>query len=103
MKPSAILAGLAVGGDAPVRVMAALNVSPESFYRDSVQSDAAALRDAARRAVDEGADIVDIGAQASAPYRDTTIALDEEVRRMRWAVDVVAGAVSVPVSAEAWA
>ena len=100
MKPSAILAGLAVGGDAPVRVMAALNVSPESFYRDSVQSDAAALRDAARRAVDEGADIIDIGAQASAPYRDTTIALDEEVRRMRWAVDVVAGAVSVPVSAD---
>jgi dihydropteroate synthase len=100
VKPSASLAGLRVGGDAPVRIMAALNVSPESFYGGSVHGDAGALRDAARRAVDEGADLLDVGARSTAPYGTTAVAADEEIRRMRWAVDVVAGAVSVPISAD---
>jgi len=80
--------------------MAAINVSPESFYPGSVRADATALRDAARRAVDEGADLIDVGARSTAPYRETAIALEEEVRRMRWAVEVVTGAVAVPVSAD---
>ncbi|HSP96741.1 MAG TPA: dihydropteroate synthase [Candidatus Dormibacteraeota bacterium] len=100
MKPTATLAGLIVGGDAPARIMAAINVSPESFYQGSVHAGADALRDAARRAQDEGADLIDIGARSTAPYRDTALALDEEARRMRWAVDVVVGAVSLPVSAD---
>ena len=100
MKPSASLAGLRVGGDAPVRIMAALNVSPESFYGGSVHGDADSLRDAARRAVDEGADLLDVGARSTAPYGTVVVTRDEEVQRMRWAVEVVAGAVSVPVSAD---
>lgn len=97
---AATLGGIRVGGEAPVRIMAAINVSPESFYAGSVRGEATALRDAARRAVDEGADLVDVGARSTAPYRDTALPRDEEVRRMRWAVEVVAGAVSVPVSAD---
>lgn len=100
MSNRAVLAGLTIGGDAPVRVMAAINVSPESFYRGSVRADAAALRDAARRAVDEGADLIDLGARSTAPYGRTEVTDDEEVRRMRWAVEVVAGAVAVPISAD---
>jgi len=100
MKPVSVLAGVAVGVDQPVRLMAALNVSPESFYAGSVAGDAAALRDAAQQAVEEGADIIDIGARSTAPYRDTAIPLAEEVRRMTRAVEVVAAAVRVPVSAD---
>lgn len=97
----ATLAGLRIGGDAPVRIMAALNVSPESFYGGSVRTDAVALRDAARRAVDEGADLIDVGARSTAPYgAAAAVSGDEEVRRMRWAVDVVANAVAVPISAD---
>ena len=100
MKPAARLAGLAIGGDAPVRVMAVLNVSPESFHPGSVSADAGALKDAAQRAVEEGADLIDIGARASAPYRQTEIAPAEEMRRMTWAVEAVAKAVAVPISAD---
>jgi dihydropteroate synthase len=100
VKPRATLAGLSVGGDAPVRIMAALNVSPESFYGGSVHGDAAALRDAARRAVEDGADLIDLGARSTAPYGRTAVSDDEEVRRMRWAVEVVTGAVTIPVSAD---
>ncbi len=100
MSATATLAGLAVGGDHPVRVMAVLNVSPESFFAGSVHVDPAALRDAAQRAVAEGADFLDIGARSTAPYRDTAIPADEEVRRLRSAVAAVAAAVPVPVSAD---
>jgi dihydropteroate synthase len=100
VKQAAQLGGVAIGGDAPVRVMAVLNVSPESFYPGSVRGDAAALREAARRAVEEGADLIDVGARSSAPYGDTAVPLDEEVRRMTWAVEAVAAAVRVPVSAD---
>jgi dihydropteroate synthase len=100
MKPVSVLAGVAIGVDQPVRLMAALNVSPESFYEGSVAGDAAALRAAAQQAMEEGADIIDIGARSTAPYRDTAIPLAEEVRRMTRAVEVVAAAVRVPVSAD---
>lgn len=100
VKSTATLAGLAVGGGLPVRIMAAINVSPESFYQGSVRADAGALRDAARRAWDEGADLIDIGARSTAPYRDSALAADDEVRRMRWAVEVAAAAVPLPVSAD---
>lgn len=100
MRPSSVLAALPIGGDHPVRLMAAINVSPESFFRGSVRSDEAALRAAACRAVEEGADIIDIGARSTAPYLETAIALDEEVRRMMRAVQVVTNAVAVPVSAD---
>jgi len=97
---AATLAGLRIGGDAPVRLMAVLNVSPESFYPGSVRADAAALRDAAQRAVAEGADLLDIGARSTAPYGETALPVAEEVRRMRWALGVVAPAVSAPLSAD---
>jgi dihydropteroate synthase len=100
MRPTSVLAGLPIGGDHPVRLMAAINVSPESFFAASVRTDAGALRAAAQQAVQEGADIVDIGAKSTAPYLQTAIALDEEVRRMSRAVQVVSSAVSVPVSAD---
>lgn len=96
----ALLAGVAVGGDAPVRIMAVLNVSPESFHAGSVSADAGALRDAAQRAVAEGADLIDIGGRASAPYRQTDIPLAEEIRRITWSIETVVRAVDVPVSAD---
>jgi dihydropteroate synthase len=94
------LAGIAVGPGSPVRLMAVLNVSPESFYSGSVRLGASSLRDAARRAADEGADFLDVGAMSTAPYLRTRISADEEVRRMGRAVEVVASATAVPVSAD---
>ena len=91
MSPVAVLAGVPIGGDHPVRLMAAINVSPESFFAGSVRVDDGALREAAQRAVEEGADIIDIGAKSTAPYLDTAVPLDEEVRRMSRAVQVVDG------------
>ncbi|MEO8602898.1 MAG: dihydropteroate synthase [bacterium] len=100
MSPRATLAGVEIGGDAAVRLMAVLNVSPESFYPGSVRGDVVALRDWAQRAVAEGADLIDAGARSTAPYGTVAVDVEEEVRRMSWAVDALVRAVAVPVSAD---
>ena len=66
MTPVSVLAGVGIGPDQPVRLMAALNVSAESFFAGSVHADAGALRAAAEQSVEDGADILDIGARSTA-------------------------------------
>ena len=80
------------------RVMGVINVSPESFYKGSVRNDEKALAETAVRMVEEGASFIDIGAKSTAPYLETQIPLEEEIRRAVWAVKVVKDAVDVPVS-----
>jgi dihydropteroate synthase len=94
------LAGVTVGGAQPVRLMAAINVSPESFYPGSVRADAAALRDAAQAAIADGADWIDLGARSTAPYRASDVSVEEEMRRLRWAVPIAAAAVAAPISVD---
>jgi dihydropteroate synthase len=94
------LAGVEVGDGLPVRVVGAINVSPESFYFGSVARDRATLRQLAARMVEEGADILDIGAMSTAPYLKAAISEQEEEERMAAAVRTVREAVAVPISAD---
>jgi dihydropteroate synthase len=98
--PTCVIAGVEVGPAWPVRLMAVVNVSPESFYRDSVRGSFADIQDAARRFVDEGADLIDIGAMSTAPYQRTEVPEADEMERMTRAVEAVARAVEVPISAD---
>lgn len=52
------------------------------------------------RMVEEGADIIDVGAMSTAPYLQTEIPVDEEKRRLASAIKVVKESVKVPVSAD---
>jgi len=94
------LAGVEVGDGFPVRVVGAINVSPESFYSGSVRRDRAALRQLALQMVDEGADILDIGAMSTAPYLKGAISEQEEEERMVAAVRTLREVVVVPISAD---
>jgi len=94
------LAGVVVGGEHPVAVMGALNVSPESFYGGSVHRDSSALLDAGLAMVAEGASFVDVGARSTAPYLPTQISEEEESERLGVAVAALAGKLSVPISAD---
>jgi dihydropteroate synthase len=94
------LAGVEVGDGFPVRVVGAINVSPESFYSGSVRRDRAALQQLAMQMVDEGADILDIGAMSTAPYLKGAISEQEEGERMVAAVRTLREVVAVPISAD---
>lgn len=92
--------GLAIGRAHPARVMAIINVSPESFYAASVAAGEQAVRDAVRRAEDDGADIVDIGAMSTAPYKQATISEFEECDRMARAVAAARAATDLAITAD---
>ena len=97
---SAQLAGIQVGDTLPVRIMAILNVSPESFYPGSVHTNLEQIAETAHALASEGADIIDIGAMSTAPYLKTDISITEETERLAQAVEAVASTVSTPISAD---
>ncbi|MCD6324273.1 MAG: dihydropteroate synthase [Desulfurococcales archaeon] len=93
------LGGVKVGGGNPVRVMGVINVSPESFYKGSVRTSPEEVIEEALKQVREGADIIDVGAKSTAPYLETDIPVEEEVRRAVEAVKALAHAgIGVPIS-----
>jgi len=94
------LGGCGVGEGFPVRIVGAINVSPESFYQGSVARNEDALRRLAHQMVADGADILDIGAMSTAPYLETAISEEEERRRLCWAIETVRQTVPVPISAD---
>ena len=94
------LAGLELGDKFPVRLMGAINVSLESFYRDSVAATEGALRSRAEQMAAEGADLIDVGAMSTAPYLTTTIPEAEEIRRLISAIRVLRQAVPLPLSVD---
>lgn len=100
VKLYANLAGVEVGDGFPIRIVGALNVSPESFYGASVARGRRGVQKLAVRMVEEGADSIDIGAMSTAPYLKGAISADEEARRMRAAVRAVRAVVDVPISAD---
>lgn len=68
-----------VGDLQPVRVMAVINLSVESFYKGSVATENQALSKAVSLA-EEGADLIDIGAVSTAPGSPR---IDESLERER--------------------
>ncbi len=62
-------------------IMGILNVTPDSFSDGGVWVDPAAALEQAHRLAEEGADIVDIGAESSRPGA-APVAEDEELRRL---------------------
>lgn len=96
----AILAGVALGRGAPVAVMGALNVSPESFHAASVHTEAQDLLAAALAMVEAGAALIDVGARSTAPYGGSRIGDEDERERLARAVEILASKVPVPISAD---
>jgi dihydropteroate synthase len=75
--------------------MGVVNVTPDSFSDGGVHLDPDVAAAAARRMVDDGAAIVDVGGESTRPGSDG-IALDEELRRVLPVLERLAG--EVPVS-----
>jgi dihydropteroate synthase len=100
LRPEARLGAVVVGGGAPVLIMGALNVSPESFYAGSVHRDGTELLRAATAMVEAGAAILDVGARSTAPYLETAIDDAEETARLASAIELLVGKLGVPVSAD---
>jgi dihydropteroate synthase len=89
MRTNARLGAVSVGDGFPVRMMAAINVSPESFYKGSVANTGGEIAAHARRAIEEGADLIDIGGASTAPYVRGEVSEEVETSRVREALRAV--------------
>lgn len=82
-------------------VMAVVNRTPDSFWAGARSADTDAALEAVARAVDEGADLVDVGGVRAG--RGPEVSVQEEVDRVVPVVEVVRAAFpDLPVSVDTW-
>ena len=80
-------------------VMGIINVTPDSFSGDGLNNNVNAIVDRALRIEEEGADILDIGAESTRPgHRKITV--EEELARLIPALEAVASRVKLPISVD---
>jgi dihydropteroate synthase len=91
---------LIVGPKSSAKVMGIINVSPESFFKGSVKTGDEQVVAAAQEMERDGAHMIDIGALSTAPYLETMIPVDIEVRRITSAIKAAKGACGLPISAD---
>lgn len=77
-------------------VMGVLNVTPDSFSDGGRYADSQLAIDAAKRMVDDGADLIDIGGESTRPG-SSPVAADEQVRRTKPVIAGIVGA-KLPVT-----
>jgi len=80
--------------------MGVVNVSPDSFSGDGLTDVEGAVA-GARRLVDDGADIIDIGGESTRPG-SASISIDEELRRVVPVVERLARDTPVPISVDTY-
>jgi dihydropteroate synthase len=87
-----------LAGDDPVpKVMGIVNVTPDSFSDGGRFAGPGAALDHARRLVDAGADLLDLGGESSRPGSES-VPVDEELRRVLPVVEALAAESGVPLS-----
>jgi dihydropteroate synthase len=84
---------------ARTHVMAILNLTPDSFSGDGLAGSADAALTAALRAVDDGADILDLGAESTRPGH-VPISTDEELERLLPALTAIWARTNVLLSVD---
>ncbi len=89
---------MALGDEHPVRVMAVINLSQESFYKGSVAGPGDLLA-RAESLVDQGADLIDLGAVSTAPG-SPEISESLELERLLPALAALKNGMKVPISVD---
>ena len=79
---------LEIGDAFPTVIMGVLNLSPESFYKGSVYNDLNQMKTAALEMINNGANILDLGARSTAPW-SKKITIEEEISRFTPAMETL--------------
>ncbi len=93
--------GLRIGEGYPVRLMGILNISPESFYKDTIAIDKTRIQQIITKMEKDGADIIDVGAASTAPknvYGTSEISEKEELNRLTMVLRDITNSTNLPIS-----
>jgi len=93
--------GLRIGEGYPVRLMGILNLSPESFYKETTVSEKSSIQQLVEKMEREGVDIIDIGAASTAPsdiYGTPRISKRDEMTRVKSAFRYIRDKTNLPLS-----
>ena len=94
------IANVGVGGKNPVRIMGILNISPESFYKKSVNTSKTLIKNTAKLMEDQGADFIDVGGMSTAPYLSTSVSEKIESKRIQNAIKIIQNSTNLPISVD---
>jgi dihydropteroate synthase len=82
-------------------VMGILNVTPDSFYDGGKYYDIDDALNRARKMIDDGADIIDIGGESTRP-NSSYVSADEEIRRIVPIIKELSKEIHIPISIDTY-
>ena len=94
------LGNVRVGGKNPVRIMAILNTSPESFHKKSVNISKNHIKNTVKQMENQGADFIDVGGMSTAPYLSTMVSEKVESKRILNAIKIIQNFTNLPISVD---
>ena len=92
------LGNLRVGQKNKVTIMGILNVSPESFYKNSIKSSKSQISNYVKKLEENGADIIDVGGMSTAPYLKTIVSEKIESQRVIKSIKIIQNISNIPIS-----
>ncbi len=82
-------------------VMGILNVTPDSFYDGGQYYDIESALNRARKMINDGADIIDIGGESTRP-NSSNVSADEEIRRIVPIIKELSKETQIPISVDTY-
>jgi dihydropteroate synthase len=94
------LGKLTVGIKDKPTIIGIINISPESFYKNSIKTTKSKISQTVKQMEDDGAQIIDIGGMSTAPYLKTTVSEKQELDRITKAVKIIQNISNLPISVD---
>ena len=94
------LGNLVVGKKNVITIMGILNISPESFYKNSIKSTKSQISKYLSDMEENGANIIDIGGMSTAPYLKTIVSEKVESERITKTIKIIQNFSNIPISVD---
>ena len=94
------LGNLVVGRKNEVTIMGILNLSPESFYKNSIKSTKSQISKYVTELENNGANIIDIGGMSTAPYLKSIVSEKVESDRVTKTIKIIQNLSNIPISVD---
>ena len=94
------LGTLTVGRKNEITIMGILNISPESFYKNSIKLTKSQISKSLIEMEENGANIIDIGGMSTAPYLKTIVSEKIESERIIKTIKIIQNLSNIPISVD---